>query len=282
MQNILFYKYVTLSELPSLKEQLLGFCKQHNLKGKILLAVEGINGCLSGKPSDCAAFETFLAQQHSLDNIQFKRTKAAQHTFKRMLVKIRPEIITLNAQVDVGNAGRYVEPEELRSMLDAGEDVVLLDARNNYESDVGRFAGAVTPALDTFSAWPQAVQKLTHLKKKKIVTYCTGGIRCEKASAYLRKQGFEQVYQLHGGILSYGNTIGDKHWEGLCVVFDKRGAVEIDPAKHRDISLCVRCMTPEDAVVACAVCNESFVSCADCTTTRKSCCSKKCFQTLKT
>ena len=277
MQNILFYKYVSLNRLPELKEELLSFCKQHHLKGKILIADEGINGCLSGEERACNSFQQYFRQKKEFADILFKYTPTQEHTFKRTLVKIRNEIITFKESVDIKNAGSYIEPQQLKTMLDNHEEVVLLDARNTYESNVGKFADAIVPSIKEFSEWPQAVKKLEHLKDKKIITYCTGGIRCEKASAYLKEQGFTDVHQLHGGILSYGNQVNDVHWEGLCVVFDKRGAIEIASEKDREVLLCNRCMTPEETERTCKVCNSQFLGCDKCFVARQQCCSKMCF-----
>ena len=175
--------------------------------------------------------------------------------------------------------GKYIEPKELKQRLDKGEKIVLIDARNKYETEIGKFKNAIDPEIEVFSEFPKAMSKLKALKNKTIVTYCTGGIRCEKASAYLVKQGFKDVYQLHGGIIKYGQDCGNSHWDGKCFVFDRRGAIDIDPSRQtKPESQCAICFIPFDEKYNCLhpKCGKEFSACGVCIKLLNNCCSKKC------
>lgn len=279
MKNILFYKYQEINDLQKQKENLLVKAKKLDLLGKILIAKEGINGCVSGEDNNIEEFKKTIQELPGMNDIEFKEADAKQHTFKKMFVRIRKEIVTLNTNTKIDNKAEYIEPQELKQLLDNKEDIIIIDARNNYESKIGRFKNAICPDIDVFSEWPQAVKELDNLKNKQIVTYCTGGIRCEKASAYLKEQGFTNVKQLHGGIIRYGQEIGDEHWEGKCFVFDKRGAINIDPEKNsEDISQCRQCAIPTSNYHNCTnvECDKRVILCEECIDVLEGCCDKAC------
>jgi UPF0176 protein len=225
MKNILFYKFTPIKNIKAVRDAQFELCKDLGLFGKVVLAEEGVNGCLSGM-EDCV--EDYMKEtQALLGPIEFKVTEASDQDFRRLWVKIKPQIITTRVwDAKIENKGDYIEPEELKELLDKGEDVVIVDARNGFEFDFGRFKGSISPDIKKFSEFPKVAEKLKGNEDKKIVTYCTGGIRCEKASAYLKEQGFKNVYQLHGGIIKYGQKVGNDHWEGKCFVFDKRETVD--------------------------------------------------------
>ncbi len=222
MRNITFYRYMPLKNLDTLKEQLFAIAKTHGVTGKILIAEEGINTSLEG--DHC---QNVVCEMEQLLKTKFdvKTTDSKYPSFKRMLVKIRKEIVTS----DLGNVtpGEYIEPKELCEILDKKKKIILLDARNDYEHEMGTFEGAIHLDIQKFRDFKANVYKLDKYKKTPIVTFCTGGIRCEKASGYLRDQGFS-VKQLHGGILGYREQCGNKHWRGKCFVFDKREVVEME------------------------------------------------------
>ena len=263
MQHALFYKYVTLNNLEELRESVHESMRDHDVKGTILLSMEGINGAFTAEEDNFKAFINWLCQYPEFSDIEWKITPVKEHQFKRIKCKIRDEIVSLRVPgVKLEDKAPYVEPEEFKEWLDNEEDMVIIDARNDYESKVGKFAGAKTPQIKSFRQWPQAVEELKELKDKKIVTYCTGGIRCEKASAYMKEQGFENVYQLHGGIVKYGQVCGDEHWEGKCFVFDERLIADIDPKKaSEDISTCEFSGKPCSTYHNCAVlsCDRLFI-----------------------
>ena len=279
MKNILFYKYVNVKNPVKLREQQFNLCKKLKLKGTILIAKEGINGSLSGTDSK---IKKYMDLQEF--PIEFKITKTNKHNFKRLSVRIRKEIVTSELKVDVKKAAPYIEPKQMKQLLDANEDLVLLDTRNNYEYDIGKFRDTIHLDLDTFRQFPNKLNQLKNLKNKKIITYCTGGVRCEKASAFLKENGFIDVHQLHGGILAYGNEIGNRHWQGKCFVFDQRGAIEINPHNQsKIISQCTLCHTSSYDYYNCALtsCDKRFIACKDCKKTLKDCCSKNCRNELQ-
>lgn len=283
MLNVTFYKYVQIENPDQLKETLQDLCKSLNIMGRILLGSEGINAAITGEEKSIELFESAIKEVQEFSDIDFKKTITKGHDFKKLTIRIKKEIVTSRFEgVKIEKKANYIEPKELKRALDNKEDVILVDARNDYEYKIGRFRNAINPEIKIFREWPEAVKKLNEIKEienKKIVTYCTGGIRCEKASAYLQEQGFDNVFQLHGGIIKYGLECGDTHWEGKCFVFDNRGAVSIDPNKNADpVSQCNLCKIPSDTYHNCSVieCDKRFISCEKCFNTLQGCCSKMC------
>ncbi len=231
--NIAAYKFVQLTPdlLIELKTKYKEKTRQNALKGTILLSAEGINLCLAGLQNNIEAFKACLAETPAFGDLIYKQSPSETQPFKRMLIKIKPEIITFG--VDNVHPERftapYVSPQTLKQWYDEGKEMVILDTRNLYEIEKGSFNQAVHLNLATFREFPQAVSQLPEsFKKKSIVTFCTGGIRCEKASAYLLQQGFQEVYQLHGGILNYFAECGNAHYQGECFVFDERITIDAE------------------------------------------------------
>jgi len=279
MKNTLFYKYIGIKSLNNFRDSQFKLCKSLNLLGTILIAKEGINGCLSGKIKDIERYKRFLRKDKRFTNIVFKEGSVDKHTFKRLSVRLRDEIVTSKFKVNLRNKASYIKPKELKKLLDNDEELILLDARNNFESNMGKFKNAITPNIETFRKFPRTIKELRKYKDKKIVTYCTGGIRCEKASAYLVENGFNDVFQLEGGILSYGKDCGNAHWQGKCFVFDTRGAIDIDPGNQSEpISQCVQCFLPCAEYYNCSLveCDKKFIACSECLGKLDNCCSKKC------
>jgi UPF0176 protein len=244
--NISCYLFAPLSGLKELRTELLARCKELELKGTILLSTEGINLFLAGAAE---SIETFLAELRcipGLEKLTPKISLSEEQPFRRMLVRIKKEIIAFG--VSGIDPSAYTSPrlsaQELKQWLDEGRPVTLLDTRNDYEVKLGTFRGAITPPLTHFRDFPKAVAALPEeLKKAPIVTFCTGGIRCEKAAPYLESAGFEKVWQLEGGILKYFEECGSAHYEGECFVFDQR--VGVDPALAETASAqCFVCQTP--------------------------------------
>jgi len=279
MKNILFYKYIKIKDVINFRDSQFDMCKKLKLLGTILIAKEGINGSLSGKNKDVEKYKKYLKKDPRFLNISFKGGTVASHNFKRLSVRLRDEIVTSKFKVNLKNKAPYVKPRELRKWLDLKKDFVLVDARNYFESSIGKFKNSITPKIDTFRQFPKTIKELNKYKDKRIVTYCTGGIRCEKASAYLVENGFDDVYQLEGGILSYGKECGNSHWQGKCFVFDTRGAIDIDPKNNLEpITPCIICKLPSAEYYNCnyVKCDERFIACADCVKKFENCCSKKC------
>ncbi|MBL1229077.1 rhodanese-related sulfurtransferase [Enterococcus sp. BWB1-3] len=232
-QVVLYYQYTTIEDPEQFAKEHLAFCKSLNLKGRILVAREGINGTLSGTTAETNKYmEAMLADERFKDTF-FKVDQAEEHAFKKMFVRPRKELVALNLEDDINPlalTGNYLEPEEFREAL-IDENTIVLDARNDYEYDLGHFRGAVRPDIRNFRELPQWIRdNKEQFMDKKIVTYCTGGIRCEKFSGWLLREGFEDVAQLHGGIANYGKnpkTQGE-FWDGKMYVFDERISVEIN------------------------------------------------------
>ena len=282
MKNILFYKYINIKEPEKLKEEQFKLANSLSLLGTILVANEGINGCLSGNVIDLEKYKKTLTENTIFSDIRFKVGPANKHTFKKLHVRVRDEIVSSKFGIKAKKSAAYIEPRQLKQLLDNNEEIILLDARNNYEIKMGRFKDAIHLDLETFRQFPlklKQLNKINNIKNKKIITYCTGGVRCEKASAFLKENGFNDVYQLHGGILTYGQECGDSHWEGKCFVFDTRGAVDIDPnSQSEPITQCVLCNLPNSDLHNCALtsCDKFFTACEGCYKVLEGCCSKGC------
>jgi len=242
-----FYKFVELPDFAALRAPLAALCEERAVKGTILLAAEGINGTIAGEPADVHAVLAWLRQDPRLANLEHKESGAIRQPFYRMKVRLKREIVTMGvpgvnpAQM----AGTYVKPQDWNRLLDDPE-VVVVDVRNDYEVALGTFPGALNPKTRSFRELPQWVQQQSALRgKAKVAMFCTGGIRCEKSTAYLRSQGFEEVYHLQGGILKYLETMPaqESRWQGECFVFDERVAVGpgLAPGQHE---LCRSCRNP--------------------------------------
>lgn len=226
--NISGYRFTRLEYLPVLQADLLAGLKPTGVLGTLLLADEGINIALSGSDEAIDSARAVLSAQPQLSGIWFKESRSADLPFAKLKVRIRPEIISFDngeTRPDETPAPNMT-PATLKQWLDEKRDFILLDTRNDYEVDSGTFAAAQSLDLETFKAFPSAVDQTRLDKTKPVVTFCTGGIRCEKAAPWLLNAGFKEVYQVEGGILNYFEQCGDAHWQGDCFVFDDR--VEID------------------------------------------------------
>ena len=227
--NLAGYKFVSLGGLDDLKATMERRCRELELKGTILLSFEGINVVLAGSEEATTEFQGLVCADPGLSDLRFKRSVSTYQPFDRMLVKIKKEIITLRVPgLDPAKErAPAVAPATLKRWLDEGREVVLLDTRNAFEVDAGTFDNAMDLQLRSFGQFAQAADKLDPaLKDKTIVTFCTGGIRCEKAAPVLIGKGFRNVFQLDGGILQYFEECGDAHFKGRCFVFDQRVALD--------------------------------------------------------
>lgn len=269
-----FYKFVALPDYPSRKVPLLGLCIQRRVKGLILLAHEGVNGTIAGEAADVHAVLAHLRSDPLLADLQHKESFSTQPPFHRMKVRLKKEIVTLRVPVvsPTTMAGTYVAPQDWNALI-TNPEVVVVDTRNDYEVEIGSFAGALNPQIKTFSdlpAWVQSAQAAGHPlapkgKKTKVAMFCTGGIRCEKSTAYLRALGYEEVFHLEGGILKYLETIAPAQslWQGECFVFDERVSVGhgLVPGPHE---LCRACRQPLAPGAAASPLYEKGVSCPRC------------------
>jgi UPF0176 protein len=226
-----FYRFVHIPEPAVLREQLLASFGDSDLLGTLLIAGEGINGTMAGSAATIGRLLQSLSERAGLDLAEVKFSSSEEPPFKRLKFKVKAEIITFrNVAIDPTKPGQYVEPQEWNALI-SDPDVLVLDTRNTYETEVGTFAGAVTPEIENFSDFVTYVREnLDTAKHRKVAMFCTGGIRCEKASAFMLQEGFEEVYHLKGGILKYLEQTPkhDSKWQNECYVFDRRTSVDHD------------------------------------------------------
>ena len=247
--NISTYRFAELTGLKELREELISDCKVWELKGTILLSTEGINLFVAGAAASIKLLLIKLRKIHGLEGLEPKVSVSDKQPFNRMLVRIKREIISFG--MESIRPANYTSPKisatELKRWLDQGRPVTLLDTRNDYEVKMGTFKHALVPHINTFREFPDAVRKLPEsLKDQPVVMFCTGGIRCEKAGPFMEQQGFNQIYQLDGGILKYFEECGGEHYDGECFVFDQR--VGVDPGLcETDHAICFVCQAPLDA-----------------------------------
>jgi UPF0176 protein len=270
-----FYKFVDLPDYAARKAPLLALCEQHAVTGLILLAQEGINSTLAGPPAGVQAVLDFLRQDPLLRDMQHKESWTHKLPFYRMKVRLKKEIVTMQVPgvSPTKAAGTYVKASDWNALI-SDPEVMLVDTRNDYEVALGTFAGAVNPNIKTFSelpAWLAQAEQLAETtagappKKTKVAMFCTGGIRCEKSTAYLRAQGFEEVYHLEGGILKYLESVpaAQSLWQGECFVFDERVSVGhgLATGNHQ---LCRACRQPLAEGALASPLYEAGVSCPRC------------------
>jgi UPF0176 protein len=244
--NIAAYRFAPLDHLPALRTELLAFCRAQELRGTILLSGEGINLFVAGRQAGIDALLARLQSITGLAALAAKYSYTAHQPFRRMLVRIKKEIIAFGVPgiEPARRTSPKLAPRQLKAWLDEGRPLTLLDTRNNYEVKLGTFENALPAGVDNFRDFPAAVARLpAELKEQTIVMFCTGGIRCEKAGPYMESQGFRNVLQLDGGILRYFEECGGAHYRGECFVFDQR--VGIDPAlQETDAAQCFKCLSP--------------------------------------
>ncbi len=246
--NISTYRFAELSGLKELREDLITNCKAWNLKGTILLSTEGINLFVAGAAESIDLLLEKLRAIPGLEGLEPKVSLSDTQPFNRMLVRLKKEIISFG--VEAVRPANYTSPKlsakELKRWLDEGRPVTLLDTRNDYEVQLGTFKNAIIPNINTFREFPAAVRKLPdELKDQPVVMFCTGGIRCEKAGPFMELEGFNNIYQLDGGILKYFEECGGDHYDGECFVFDQR--VGVDPGlRESDYAVCFACQAPLD------------------------------------
>ena len=242
------YQFTELYDLNNKKKDLLSLCKSRDVRGTLILAIEGINGTISGKKPHIDAVIHHISNWGEIEDLDVKYSWTTEQNFNRMKVKIKKEIVTMgvdriNGKID---SGIHVDAKDWNSLIERG-DVILIDVRNKFEIEVGRFKGSIDPNTDNFSDFPNWVEEhSTELEEKPaIAMYCTGGIRCEKASAYMKSEGFKEIYHLKGGILKYLEEIDPTEtlWEGECFVFDDRVSLK-HGLEEGAYELCYGCQEP--------------------------------------
>ena len=247
--NIAGYKFEPVENPVDLVRMYQQKCDELKLKGTMLISKNGINFSLAGTQQATDTIIAFLEEDNRFLNIPLKVTYSETQPFRRMKVRLKKEIISLGRK-DINPrelTGKRISPQDLKNLLDNKEDVLVLDTRNEYETRVGKFENAIDLNLDTFRDFPEAIESLPEeYKDKQIVMYCTGGIRCEKASAVMMKAGFADVKQLEGGVLDYFKETGGTYWEGDCFVFDERVALDTE-LNETDYIYCYICREPLSA-----------------------------------
>jgi len=247
--NVAGYKFEPLENLDSLIPEFQNKCDELGLKGSVYLSPNGINFSIAGTEENVDIYIKFMEEDSRLRDIPLKKTFSETQPFRRMKVRLKKEIISLGRD-DINPrelTGDYISPRELFEIYEKKEDVIVLDTRNEYETRVGLFENAIDLQLDTFRDFPSAIETLPEeYKDKQIVMYCTGGIRCEKASAVMMKAGFSDVKQLEGGVLDYFKETGGAYWNGDCFVFDERVALDKE-LKETEYIYCYICREPLSA-----------------------------------
>ncbi|HSX29336.1 MAG TPA: rhodanese-related sulfurtransferase [Candidatus Saccharimonadales bacterium] len=284
MQKILlYYKFAPVADPEAVRLWQRTLCERFNLRGRIIIASHGINGTVGGDIDDLKAYVKETKSYAPFKKTVFKWSEGDREHFPRLGVKVRPELVTFGVphdiQVDehgVVGAGKHLKPEEVHKLVaERGDDVIFFDGRNAYEAAVGRFKNAVVPDTRTTRDFLQELEgdKYSDIKDKPVVTYCTGGIRCEPLSALMRQRGFSEVYQIDGGIVKYGEKYKDDgYWEGSLYVFDDRMALKFSD-KAKDIGICVHCKGKTSNYENCAnpACNNLVLICDACKTSKEVC-----------
>ena len=259
------------------------FFNNKDIKGRIYISSQGINGQMSASEEDGKLYMEWLSSQPAFQGVEFKVHTHHEHAFPRATVKLKSQLVAIDVPVDLKLTGEYLSSKKWREMWESrDENTILIDVRNDYEWKVGHFEGSELPTLEQFREFPTYAKELKEkydLKNTKVMMCCTGGIRCELYSALLKQEGFEHVYQLHGGIIKYGLEEGTKAWKGRLFVFDDRLTIPISEIEDSEIiSECLHCKEKSDLYYNCANmdCNELFISCLVCAEKLQGCCCTEC------
>lgn len=283
---LLFYKYVSIEKPKQIQRWLRLLCKRLELKGRILIAHEGINGTVGGPEAATEAFKREFLNHPLFGNTDMKESAGSADDFPRLSVRVRPEVVSLGIdpeKLSTKHTGVHLSPEKTHALISEKKDLVILDARNNYEARIGKFENAITPDIETFRDFPNYIdENIEQFKNKEVLMYCTGGIRCERATAYLNEKGVaKQVYQVDGGICRYVEKYPDGYFRGKNYVFDDRIAV---PVNDDVLTHCDLCQKSADTYTNCVntLCNKQFIACQECRKTHRYTCSDKCKNLIET
>lgn len=287
MNVLLYYCYTEINDTEEYYTKHKEFCMNYDMTGRIIIATEGLNGTISASKEDCIKYMEFVKSDKRFDNIDFKVDTCMEHLFPKMSIKIKPYLIKLNAGIINKDTGTHLSPLQFYEMMKE-DDSIILDVRSNYETFVGKFKNSVTLDIDKFYQFPDKIrQHQLYLDpsnhNKKILTCCTGGIKCETASAYLKQLGFKNVYQLQGGIIKYGIEQQGKNFDGKCYVFDGRITKNVNTNNPCNITKCFICNEYCDIMINCmnTLCNKHFTMCNECNVKLNGCCSIKCMKSEK-
>jgi len=270
-QIILFYKYVHIENPEAVKSWQLEMGQKLDLKGRCIIATEGINATYEGTAENIQKY-IYELNNSIFNGIHFKLSAGTGHAFPKLSVKVRPEIVSLHlgtCDIDPNQiTGIHLNSEELHEWIRNGKEFYIVDMRNAYEHKVGHFENSILPQMENFRDLPKVVEQIAHLKDKTVLTVCTGGVRCEKASGFLISQGFTDVYQLGGGIVSYMEKYPNENFKGKLYVFDGRVTMSFytDDPKHKIIGKSDSCRSESENYVNCAnpVCHRHFICCEGC------------------
>ncbi len=271
-QIILFYKYVLVEDPEAVAEGQREVCARLGLKGRCIIASEGINATFEGRGENITQYVKELRQDPRFHNIHFKYSAGTGNAFPKLSVKTRKEIVSLNlgtCDIDPNQiTGTHLKPEELHEWIKNGREFYIVDMRNAYEHKVGHFENSILPPIENFRDLPKVVEQISHLKNKTVLTVCTGGVRCKKASGFLMTQGFTDVYQLDGGIVSYMEKYPNENFQGKLYVFDGRVTMAFytDDTMHIIVGKCDSCGEQSENYVNCdnPVCHRHFINCQNC------------------
>ena len=281
-QVLAYYLFTTIENPEEEVARHKRFFEPLDVRGRIYISKEGINGQMSATPETAQKYRDWMQADSRFAAIDFKIHTHNEHVFPRMTVKVREQLVALDETVDLALGGERLSPEKWAAMLEGrDENTLLLDVRNDYEWEIGHFEGADLPSLEMFRQFPSFAKLLKETRppeKTKVMMYCTGGIRCELYSALLKREGYEKVYQLEGGVIKYGLEQGNKHWLGKLFVFDDRLSVPISSDEAEVISRCRHCETVSDVYYNCANmdCNALFLCCMSCAEKFQGACSSEC------
>jgi UPF0176 protein len=279
-----YYRFAPVSDPHQEVRAHKAFLASLDARCRVYISEEGINGQLSIHGKDAEAYMAWLSSRPPFEGIEFKIHYSTENIYPRQTIKYRKQLVAFDQEVDLSLYGEHLSPEKWREMLENDQQKVIIDTRNDYEWAIGHFEGSELPACGEFRAFPKYTQELKERvdpKTTPIMMCCTGGIRCEIYSAYLKQEGFEKVYQLEGGIIKYGIEERGKHWDGKLFVFDDRLAVPLHTQESADpIANCHYCQIPEDTYYNCAnvECNELFVCCRNCANEHRGCCCQGCME----
>lgn len=269
-QVLLYYKYVDIEDPEAVREAQRLLCLALNLKGRIIVAKEGINGTLEGSVEDTELYIQVMERSKYFKGISYKKSVGTGNAFPKLSVKVRPEIVTAGMPDLNPNkvTGKYLSADELHEWYESGKEFYVVDMRNEYEYISGYFENFIPSGMNNFYDLEKVLPKLSHLKDKTVVTVCTGGVRCEKASGFLVVNGFNDVYQLKDGIQTYMEKYPNQHFKGKLYVFDNRLTVgfNIDDPEHEIVGKCFACGVASDMYVNCQYnfCHRHHIRCADC------------------
>lgn len=282
---LLYYKYVEIQYPLEIQKWQKKLCSDLGLTGRILLAHEGINGTVGGSDEAAQAYIKAMNEHPLFGGIDFKFSQGGAEAFPRMKISVKNEIVHLGIDpktLTVAQGGEHLTPQEAHDLMsNPPDDLVILDTRNDYESAIGTFRGSIIPKIKNFRELPQFIdQNIDQFKDKTVLMHCTGGVRCERATAYLNQmQVAKKVYQIEGGIVRYTEQFPDGHFRGKNYVFDNRIAVKIN---DDILSTCINCPTPSAEYFNCinALCNKHFISCSSCIVQLHKTCSQKCHELI--